>query len=143
MTKYSKTGEPRYCKTCEERLEFRQGKAGYCKPCKAVYDRERKVLKRRSYHKFLSGISCQACGETHPHCLEVHHLYKGAKRYDSSRAQSACYNIEDINSGKATVLCSSCHSIFHGHFGGKQAPFPDQTIQETVYIIQSSRRIFK
>lgn len=139
MTVYSKTEAPRFCNTCSDRLELHQGKTGYCKPCKAKYDRDRKVVAKAEYHSYLSSLGCSACGEKHPHCLEVHHLFKGAKRY--GRSQAPCYNKEDLESGAATVLCSNCHSIFHGHYGGKVMPFPDHTIESAVEIINSSRRV--
>jgi hypothetical protein len=142
MAEYAKGEKPRYCSSCKVRLELNQGKAGYCKPCKSEYDKQRKEVLKKQYHDYLSGIGCEACGEKHPHCLEVHHLFKGAKRYKRG-SQSACYNVEDLEMGTAIVLCSCCHSIFHGYFGGKNMSFPDQTKESTVEIINNSRRVFQ
>lgn len=116
---------------------------GYCKPCKSVYDRERKVRLLKEYKRYLSDKGCSACKESHPDCLEVHHLFKGAKRFKGSRSQSNMYNKQDIDKGVGIVLCANCHLHFHSYFGGRHADFPPQTEQTTVECINlnKSRRI--
>jgi len=130
----------KYCSTCEVKL-IGHGNVTHCKPCKAEYDRERKVRLRKEYHNILRATGCSGCGECHPYVLEVHHLCKGGKRYKSSRAQGSMYNLQDLERGIAIVLCSNCHSLFHQYFGGKQASFPDQTKESAVEIIHAARRI--
>lgn len=139
MARFSKTEKPRYCNVCKDRLELNQGKAGYCKSCKSEYDKDRKARMLREYHTYLSNKGCVSCGERHHYTLEVHHLSKDYKRY--GRAQAAQHNVEDIEDGKAVVLCGNCHNLFHGYFGGKVKPFPTQTIESTKAIIELARGV--
>lgn len=53
--------------------------------------------------------------------------------------KSSEYNLDDVSKGIAIVLCANCHSLFHAHFGGKSAHFPDQTKESTVEIIKLQR----
>jgi hypothetical protein len=64
--------------------------------------------------------------------LEVHHLHRDYKRY--GRSQSAVANLQDLEKGTAVVLCANDHSLFHSHFGGKNASFPPQTKESVISI---------
>jgi len=131
----------RFCKNCNVEMEFTGGKKGAlrCKPCRAKVDalrHEKAMEERRDY---LRSIGCACCEEVHPSALEVHHLSSEYKRY--GRSQGWTPNKEDLEDGLAVVLCASCHNIFHGHFGGKNAPFPTQTIESVQNIVQLERRV--
>lgn len=89
-------------------------------------DRENKIRTK------FSELGCCVCGVTNSLVLEVHHLAKEYKRY--KRGQSATYNLEDIENNLAVVLCANDHSLFHGHFGGNNAPFPPQTKESVIKI---------
>lgn len=127
------------CGGCGEPME--DGRSWRCRGCKSLYDRKRKVEKREDYHNYLSDMGCSCCLDKHPHALEVHHLCKGSKRFKGSRSQSSDYNIKDIESGIAIILCATCHLMFHQHFGGRASNFPDQTKESTIMIIKKSRRV--
>ena len=112
----------------------------YCEPCRIERRKEtQRQSMRRQYNKYylwLQEKGCEYCAVSSPSCLEVHHLCKNSKRYDTtSRGQSYLYNKQDVESGIAIVLCANCHSTFHRHWGGKGAQFPDQTIESTMNII--------
>ena len=131
----------RHCKRCHTKMEYTGGKKGAlrCKPCRAAVDSqrfERQMEERKNYLRF---VGCCCCPEAHPSALEVHHLASEYKRY--GRSQSWKYNKEDLEDGLAVVLCASCHNIFHGHFGGKNAPFPTQTKESVQEIVQLERRV--
>jgi hypothetical protein len=104
---------------------------------KRKMNRESQKKRRDKLKKIILTLGCCVCNETHPGILEVHHLSKEFKRY--KRSQSLIHNIQDIEQEKAVVLCSNCHNLFHWHFGGKVKPFPEQTKQSTIDIINLER----
>lgn len=74
----------KYCPQCSTESP-RFSNLGYCIACKSIYDQNRKQKIKQEYKEFLHARGCVACGEKHPDCLEVHHLYKDAKRFKNSR----------------------------------------------------------
>lgn len=130
-----------FCSGCKKELPDRN-RVGVCTKCRKHYDRQRREnFQRNVYHVMLENNGCEACGFNHPRALEVHHLSKGDKRFakNGSRSQSLHYNKQDIEMGKAIILCANCHLLFHSHFGGRRADFPDQTKQSTIDIINQMR----
>jgi hypothetical protein len=97
------------------------------------------ATRRSKLKKYISDIGCLSCKEHHPGLLEVHHLSKEAKRY--KRSQDLMYNVQDIKAGTAVVLCANCHSLFHYHFGGKISPFPDQTVESVLKVVNLERSL--
>lgn len=129
------------CTTCHSELP--DGRVlTQCRKCRYKYDRQRKErYKHETYRVLLKNLGCSCCGYDNPLALEVHHLRKGDKRFASngSRGQSMYYNEQDIEAGKAIVLCANCHLTFHASFGGRRANFPDQTKESTIMIINKAR----
>ena len=129
------------CPHCNEELP--EGRKLYiCRKCMYKYNRRRaEKYKNEVYKVLLENLGCSACGFNNPNALEVHHLCKGDKRFakGGARSQSLFYNKQDIEAGKAIILCANCHLLFHAHFGGRQANFPDQTKESTVKIILEMR----
>lgn len=93
-----------------------------------VYDKDRyernkeKILKSNRKYKlkirdwfrnYKKGLSCKECGETHPACLEFHHL----RHKDStvSNMVGSGYSKERIlkEIAKCEVLCANCHRKVH------------------------------
>ncbi len=109
------------------------------KKCSSNYNKLYNAKIKEKYKRWLSEQGCNYCKINISGCLEVHHLKKGIKRFNSSRGQHANYQIEDVNNGNAIVLCSNCHALFHNHFGGKHASFPDQTKETALSIIHLER----
>ncbi len=132
----------RVCTRCEEVYEG-YGNSVRCAPCRPLHANQQARESRQAFGRTLHELGCSACAEDHPFALEVHHLCKGAKRFGSSRGQDHTYNLQDLESGAAIVLCCSCHSIFHRHFGGKAVDFPDQTTESTVAIIALERNLYR
>lgn len=141
--KAEKYRKPRYCSECRGEIEYtpnKKGSVSACKSCKSEYDKKRKAKLKEEYYQYLSKIGCLCCEEAHPFALEVHHLDSDYKRY--GRSQGSVANRQDLENGLAVVLCASCHNIFHGHFGGKNQPFPTQTKESVREIVDYSRRVF-
>ena len=126
----------RKCETCNANL-IGSKRQRFCSPC--LKERQRVQAKDRYnvYYLWLKDHGCLFCNIDSPSCLEVHHLSKNGKRYSTtSRGQCEKYNREDVEDGKAVILCANCHSTFHRHWGGKGADFPEQTEESTVKIIE-------
>ena len=127
----------RTCKYCDTSLEGERLNRKYCRPC--ALQRQKKQHKERydKYYLWLKEKGCVYCNIQLPCCLEVHHLCKGSKRYSATaRGQSEKYNREDVINEIAVVLCANCHRTFHRHWGGNGRPFPDQTEESTMNIIE-------
>lgn len=126
------------CLEIKEDTEFH--KVGVTKPrlrpecnlCRNEFNRQKYLLKTLKQKEKLSKLGCCVCGISRHEVLEVHHLHSTYKRF--GRSQSLTFNLQDVDSGKAVVLCSNDHSLFHSHFGGKNAPFPPQTKQSVIDI---------
>lgn len=110
-----------------------------CIDCKRVYDKEYSERTLKKYKEYITSLGCFCCGFSHPSALDVHHLSREYKRY--GRSQSFVANLQDLADKKAILLCSNCHSIFHGIFGGRIYPFPLFTVEETIDTIKKERNI--
>jgi hypothetical protein len=110
---------------------------GDCSSCRNAVSAKRFEQKQIEIKNKLSSYGCCVCGITNSKVLEVHHLHKSYKRY--GRSQSGAANLQDLEKGIAVVLCANDHSLFHSHFGGKNASFPPQTKESTILICQLER----
>jgi hypothetical protein len=110
---------------------------GDCSSCRNNIGSKRFEILQVELKNKLSSYGCCVCGITNAKVLEVHHLHKSYKRY--GRSQSGTANLQDIEKGVAVVLCANDHSLFHSHFGGKNASFPPQTKESTILICQLER----
>lgn len=122
------------CKRCKEILPLssfhvsrghRDGHKWSCKACENARERER--LKQKPRKKLLTPnqawlvmykqtLSCQQCGESHPACLDFHHVDPDEKTEHISRmVKFKRYSHEDLLAEleKCIVLCSNCHRKEH------------------------------
>ena len=84
-----------------------------------------KVLARRAeIDKFIKDLkltlSCEVCGEDHPHCLDFHHRDPSKKEATiAGIARSKAWKMERIVAeiDKCAVLCSNCHRKYHATIG--------------------------
>ena len=103
-----------------------------CIVCRNTSTKLKKQIKDKQLKDIIAGYGCCVCGIKRHEVLEVHHLHGSYKRW--GRSQSNTANVQDIKNGVAVVLCANDHSLFHSHFGGKNAQFPPQTKESTVDI---------
>lgn len=103
----------------ERRAYFREYNKGWYQRHK-----ERLLEKRRQHNqelrawlnKYKSKLCCTNCGESHPACIQFHHLNKGEKRFTIGgivgRTHTSIRRLEkEIN--KCEVLCGNCHALHH------------------------------
>ena len=127
------------CCTCKE--EESQVVDPRCSSCRNKQYKKYHKKKQKEYHDYISNLGCICCGESHPSCLEVHHLNPiQDKRRD--RIRNRHRNKKDLDAEIAIVLCGNCHNLFHSYWGGKAAEFPEQTEESTITIIQFERDKF-
>ena len=134
------------CYTCKELKDincfnkhnkYRSGHNNHCRDCVNLKIKNSISDMRDKQYLELSKYKCCACGFDNKYAKEVHHLATSYKRY--GRSQDIRYNLQDVSLGTAVVLCSTCHSIFHGIHGGKNKKFPEYTKQETIDLIMNER----
>ena len=128
------------CSKCEqfkEPTEFnsskdrKDGLTSWCKICvrnrsKIWYnDNSEKVkykesVTRKGKREWILGIksskSCEKCGETHPSCMDFHHLDPTQKDFSISNALYKLHYTRELilaELEKCIVLCANCHRIFH------------------------------
>lgn len=72
-------------------------------------------FRKRRYAEFLEykkTLKCEQCGESHPGCLDFHHLDPTKKDYQiSDLVMSKKKLIEELS--KCVVLCANCHRKLH------------------------------
>lgn len=72
-------------------------------------------LKNREWLKeYKKSLFCVRCGESHPACLDFHHIDPSQKKY-AIAAIHTFSSIEKIKEeiAKCIVLCSNCHRKEH------------------------------
>lgn len=128
------------CPKCENDLdesEFRKNKTRkdglscYCKSCIKIYDKScygkgrlakiaNSGIKRREraqqvkdYIKSLN-IVCE-CGESHPACIDFHHINPNDKKREVSKMIHCNFALETIKAeiAKCKPMCSNCHRKLH------------------------------
>jgi hypothetical protein len=74
-----------------------------------------KQRKRDWLLEYKKTLSCSKCGESHPACLEFHHINPETKEGDIASFAIYGWGIEKIKSeiSKCTVLCANCHRKVH------------------------------
>ena len=74
----------------------------------------RKIARKRTFIASFKN-RCVLCGETHPACLDFHHLDDTSKEFNISRAHKFGYGYRRIAKEieKCVVLCSNCHRKLH------------------------------
>jgi len=81
--------------------------------------KKHRILKRARNHQFLKEYKeekcCEKCDESHPACLDFHHLEPSEKDHNISDMVPRGYSIERINEeiGKCILVCRNCHAKIH------------------------------
>ena len=119
-------------KTFDQFCKHRGNKDGlndFCRDCNKAYHREHyqknkaiyfaKNRKRRKeiqkwFQNLKNQLKCEKCGESHPACLDFHHINPSVKEKAVSlliRNSSKKKILEEI--AKCKVWCCKCHRIWH------------------------------
>lgn len=75
----------------------------------------RKSIKTWFRTEVLSKVSCSQCGESHPGCMDFHHINPSEKGANISHLIHGVYNTKLILAeiDKCVVLCANCHRKLH------------------------------
>ena len=76
--------------------------------------REYRNRKRKRLEDYKKTLKCNSCKETHPGCLEFHHIDPSNKKgniADLIKDYSFSFVMKEIN--KCIVLCANCHRKKH------------------------------
>lgn len=92
-------------------------KRRYADPVKAsiIADRtrERGIRNRAAFREWKATLSCSRCPESHPACLEFHHLDPSGKDFALSAYASKSLARLKREAAKCIVLCANCHRKEH------------------------------
>lgn len=68
----------------------------------------------QAFKDYKAGLKCERCSETHPACLDFHHLDPAAKEGDVGRLARG-WSLDRLKKeiAKCIVLCSNCHRKEH------------------------------
>lgn len=85
---------------------------------KEKYDnglKHRKKERMLWFEDLKKGLRCSQCPESHPGCLDFHHLDSTKKRMAVSLLVAQAYSekVILIEIAKCIVLCSNCHRKLH------------------------------
>jgi len=71
--------------------------------------------------EYKSSLSCLECGESHPACLEFHHLNPEDKKFSIGRKErrKSLKSLKD-EIAKCRVLCANCHRKEHWNQRNKE-----------------------
>ncbi|CCF85847.1 hypothetical protein NITHO_5940002 [Nitrolancea hollandica Lb] len=85
---------------------------------------EYKARVLRWYEEYKQSLSCEACGESDPACIEFHHKDPSEKEFVISQAARAGYSKARLlaEMAKCHVLCSNCHRKAHAGSLPQYAP---------------------
>lgn len=82
--------------------------------------RKQQVIDRRKeiwnwYSNYKLTLKCSICGETHPACIEHHHLDASEKEQNIGEMAAQGHSIDSISKEieKCIILCSNCHRKLH------------------------------
>jgi 5-methylcytosine-specific restriction endonuclease McrA len=77
-----------------------------------VRNRDKKIKDWLKQYK--ETLECEKCGETHPACLDFHHINPAEKSFSLGRINKFL-SIDLLKSeiAKCNVLCSNCHRKKH------------------------------
>ncbi len=78
-----------------------------------VDERSKKTL--AWFTEYKSHLKCQTCNESHPACLDFHHIDAKEKEINVSKAVDYNWSKQRILTeiAKCSVLCSNCHRKLH------------------------------
>jgi hypothetical protein len=105
-------------KDLEKRREYqREYMRGWYQKNKAkhiAYVRRRDKRIEAWLKEYKSSLSCPECGESHPACLEFHHLNPQDKKFTIGRQERrATLKSLQEEIAKCRVLCANCHRKEH------------------------------
>lgn len=101
------------CKTCHAEMK----KKSYEGNKQATLDRNNRNKKKNKewYDEYKSTLQCSKCDESHPACLDFHHINGEDKKIEiaafSGQTYSKQYMLNEIK--KCIVLCANCHRKHH------------------------------
>lgn len=77
-----------------------------------IKDRQRRIRDQVAAYK--ATLKCSACDESHPACLDFHHI-DGTKEINVSGAYTKGWSFDRIMKeiSKCKVLCANCHRKIH------------------------------
>lgn len=100
------------CKTCQGKLNRERHKE---RKSEHVTNIRANTLRRNGIFKqWKTTLRCSLCPETHPSCLDFHHLDPSHKEFsigDAFNKRGLDAVVDEI--GKCVVLCSNCHRKVH------------------------------
>jgi hypothetical protein len=66
------------------------------------------------FQEYKKTLSCEICGETHPACLDFHHINPSEKKFSVSQKRDRP-SLEKLKAeiAKCCVLCANCHRKEH------------------------------
>lgn len=67
------------------------------------------------FENYKKDKKCSICGESHPACLDFHHLDPNIKEFNIGIIVRSTYSIKKIikEINKCIILCSNCHRKLH------------------------------
>src|SRR5205085_9755519 len=66
--------------------------------------------RRSSDLEYKESLGCEVCGETHPACLEFHHINPKEKRFSVGRLNDyLSVRLMKSEIAKCRLLCANCH----------------------------------
>src|SRR5205085_9899757 len=73
-----------------------------------VRGREKKI--KAWLREYKESLGCEVCGETHPACLEFHHINPKEKRFSVGRLNDyLSVRLMKSEIAKCRLLCANCH----------------------------------
>jgi len=125
----------RVCTKCEKEKDEKEftnkSRRWWCKDCNSSYDKERyrrigkdnwrrtrgtsKKERRRWLLKYKSNLKCSQCPESHPSCIDFHHIDPKHKLGTISELVSSGRSVKVIlkEISKCIILCANCHRKLH------------------------------
>ena len=92
--------------------------------CKRYYAKNKKAFREKNKElsaitikwldEYKNTLKCSRCDESHPACLDFHHVY-GEKKFTIGEVKHRGYCVETVKAeiAKCIVLCSNCHRKLH------------------------------
>lgn len=77
-----------------------------------VRDRDKRI--KAWLKEYKQNIVCEKCGESHPACLEFHHINPQEKEFAVGRLRNkSSMRLLQAEIAKCRVLCANCHRKEH------------------------------
>jgi hypothetical protein len=78
------------------------------------YVRKREIGMETWFRQYKATLRCEICGESHPACLDFHHIDPSRKKFSVSakRDRPSLKQLQE-EIAKCQVLCTNCHRKEH------------------------------